>query len=284
MSTIGKFFVVLNLALAALFVGVSASLIGSGESWRKTAEDSDTRHASALADKDKALAASTSERDQSRQEGSRLLTENNGLKADNKALNESLDTESQQNSELTEKLTGIESKLGDLESTNRDQASQLENLRRTANQLRDERDAAQDAGAAAQSAATQAQEKEKLANGKAQDLQQQLMQTVARAEKAEQQRDAVVAVTKVDPNRLGLQPPLEGTVLSVDHAGSNTYIVVDLGSKDQVLKGYTFDVFNGSTFKGQIRIETVMQTKSGASVTLAGSAPIAAGDRIATRI
>lgn len=284
MSTIGKFFVVLNLALAALFVGVSASLIGSGESWRVKAEDADRAHAAALDEKDKALATATSEREQYRGEVSRLLTENNSLKADNKALTESLETQSQKNSELTEKLTGIEVKLGDLESTNKDQAGQLENLRRTANQMRDERDAALDARDAAASAATQAQQNEKLAQGKAGDLALQLAQMQKRAEMAETERDIVVQATGVDSSTLGNQPALEGTVLSVDFAGDNAYVVIDLGAKDEVKLGYTFDVFNGSTYKGKIRVETVNQSKSGASVMLKGSAPIAAGDRIATRL
>jgi hypothetical protein len=284
MSTIGKFFVVLNLALAALFLGVSASLIGSGESWRKEAETANTQHTAALAEKDKSLAAASAERDQFRGEAARMLTENNGLKADNKALTESLETQTQKNSELTEKLTGIESKLGNLEATNKDQAGQLENLRRTANQMRDERDAAMDARDAANAAATQAQQNEKLAMGQVADLQVKLGQATKRAETAETERDIVVQATKVDPAMLGNQPYLEGSVLSVDYAGDNAYVVIDLGSKDELRMGFTFDVFNGSTYKGKIRVETINQSKAGASVMLKGSAPITAGDRIATRL
>lgn len=284
MSTIGKFFVVLNLALAALFLGVSASLIGSGESWRKEAETANAQHTAALAEKDKSLAAASAERDQFRGEAARMLTENNGLKADNKALTESLETQTQKNSELTEKLTGIESKLGNLEATNKDQAGQLENLRRTANQMRDERDAAMDARDAANAAATQAQQNEKLAMGQVADLQVKLGQATKRAETAETERDIVVQATKVDPAMLGNQPYLEGSVLSVDYAGDNAYVVIDLGSKDELRMGFTFDVFNGSTYKGKIRVETINQSKAGASVMLKGSAPIAAGDRIATRL
>jgi cell shape-determining protein MreC len=284
MSTIGKFFVVLNLALAALFVGVSASLIGTGESWREQAETADAAHTVALADKDKALAATTAEREQLREEKSRLLTENNSLKADNKALTENLETESQKNSELTEKLTGIESKLGDLESTNRDQAGQLENMRRTANQMRDERDAAMDARDAAQSAATQAQQSERLALGRMKDLEQQLATASQRAEKAETERDVVVAATHLDPSEISVQPMLEGTVLSVDKSGGATFVVIDLGKKDSVKIGYTFDVYDGATYKGKIRVETVNQGSAGASVTLTGTAAIAAGDRVTTRL
>ena len=284
MSTIGKFFVVLNLALAALFVGVSASLIGSGESYRKQYEEADVNHVAALAAKDKALSASDTEKKQARDEVSRLLAANSSLTAERLALQETLARESQANSALTEKLTGIEGTLGDLESTNRDQAGQLENLRRTANQMRDERDAASSARDAAQSASTQAQEQSKLAMGKVQDLQVQLAQTTKRAEKAETERDTVVAATGADVGLLNNQPVMEGTVLTVDYAGNNTYIVIDLGKKDSVQVGFTYDVFNGSTYKGKIRVETVNQSKSGASVMLAGSAPIAAGDRVATRL
>jgi len=284
MSTIGKFFVVLNLALAALFVGVSASLLGSGDSWRKQYEEASTEHATALEAKDKALSASDTEKKQARDEVSRLLAANSSLTAERLALTESLETESQNNAQLTEKLTGIEGKLGDLESTNRDQATQLESLRGISNQMRDERDAALAARDAAQSASTQAQEQAKLAAGKVQDLQVQLAQTTKRAEKAETERDIVVQVSGVDPATVGNQPAMEGTVLSVDSAGDNTYIVIDLGKKDSVQVGFTYDVFNGSTYKGKIRVETVNQSKSGASVMLAGSAPIAAGDRVSTRL
>jgi myosin heavy subunit len=284
MSTIGKFFVVLNLALAALFVGVSASLIGSGDSFRKELETASADHIAALGAKDKALSASDTEKKQARDEVSRLLAANSALTAERLALTESLASESQANAQLTEKLTGIEGKLGDLESTNRDQAGQLEQLRRTANQMRDERDAAMAASAAAQSASTQAQEQAKLAAGKVQDLQVQLAQTTKRAEKAETERDTIVAATGADVATLGNQPAMEGTVLTVDYAANNTYIVIDLGKKDSVQVGFTYDVFSGSTYKGKIRVETVNQSKSGASVMLAGSAPIAAGDRVATRL
>lgn len=284
MSTIGKFFVVLNLALAALFVGVSASLIGSGESFKRQYEEADVTHRDALAAKDKALSASDTEKKQARDEVSRLLAANSALTAERVALTESLATETQANAQLTEKLTGIEGKLGDLESTNRDQAGQLDQLRRTANQMRDERDAAAAAKAAAESSSTQAQEQAKLAMGKVQDLQVQLAQITKRAEKAETERDTIVAATGADVATLGNQPMMEGTVLTVDYAANNTYIVIDLGKKDSVQVGFTYDVFSGSTYKGKIRVETVNQSKSGASVMLAGSAPIAAGDRVSTRL
>lgn len=284
MSTIGKFFVVLNLALAALFVGVSASLIGSGESYRKQLEEANTTHTSTLAEKDTAYGALNAEFAQMRGERDRLSAENLTLKSDKQALNESLETASQKNSELTEKLTGIEAQLGNLESTNRDQAGQIAILNRTNGTLRDERDAAQTARTAAESRATAAEEKSRLADGRSSDLQNALAAMQRRAENAETERDTVVALTGTDVSAIKNQPVMEGTVLSVEYVGKDAYVVIDLGTNDKVQLGYTYDVFNGSTYKGKIRVETVNQSKSAASVTLAGTAAIAVGDRVATRL
>jgi len=46
MSTVGKVFVVLNLALAALFVGAAASLIGTSQEFRSKYEVEAVAHAS----------------------------------------------------------------------------------------------------------------------------------------------------------------------------------------------------------------------------------------------
>lgn len=284
MSTIGKFFVVLNLALAALFVGVSASLIGSGESYRKQLEDANASHLQVLADKDSAFGTLTSEFQQMRGERDRLQSENNTLKADKSALTESLETASQKNSELTEKLTGIEAQLGNLESTNRDQAGQLENLRNANSTYRDERDAAQAARVASESRATSAEERARLADGRASDLQSALAAEKRRAEQAETERDTIQAVAGISADMYKNQPQLEGTVLSVEYVGKEAYVVIDLGKSSKVERGYTFDVFDGSTYKGRIRVETVNDSKSAGSVMLAGTAQIAAGDRVATRL
>lgn len=284
MSTIGKFFVVLNLALAALFVGVSASLIGSGESYRKQLEDANTTHASLLAEKESAYGAISAEFSQMRGERDRLSAESLTLKSDKQALTESLETASQKNSELTEKLTGIEAQLGNLESTNRDQAGQLASASRTNTTLRDERDAAQSARAASDSRATAAEEKARMADGRSSDLQNALAAMQRRAENAETERDTIVQATGVSADMYKNQPVMEGSVLSVEYVANAAYVVIDLGTANKVQVGYTYDVFDGATYKGKIRVETVNQSKSAASVMLAGTAKIAAGDRVATRL
>ena len=73
-------------------------------------------------------------------------------------------------------------------------------------------------------------------------------------------------------------------MLSVDYVDGNAYVVINLGRKDGVQRGYSYDVYNGATYKGRIQVQTVNDSKSAATVSLAGTAQIAAGDRIVTRL
>jgi len=55
MSTVGKVFVVLNLALAALFVGAAASLIGTSQEFRSKYDAEVVAHATDNQEKDLAI-------------------------------------------------------------------------------------------------------------------------------------------------------------------------------------------------------------------------------------
>lgn len=284
MSTIGKFFVVLNLVLAGLFVGSSASLIGSADSYRTQLETEQGLKADLKAKMDEEVGRLTSMNNQAQSEVARLQGDNSSLTAEKTALTESLESERQQNGDLRESLQTIEGKLGDLEGTNRDQANQLDGLRRQYETVRQERDDALSAREQALAAANAAEDSSNMANGRASDLELQLARALDRAEMAEAQLGTVVALYDVDLASISAQPQMEGSVLSVDYVDGTAYVVINLGSNDKVQRGYSYDVYNGSTYKGRIQVQTVNESKSAATVSLAGVAQIASGDRIVTRL
>ncbi|MDP7061872.1 MAG: hypothetical protein QF489_02940 [Planctomycetota bacterium] len=284
MSTIGKFFVVLNLALAALFVGASASLIGESDSYRKDYETEVKSKADLQASLDDQVGKLTNERDQAKAESQRLLSDNSKLSAEKTALTESLESERQQNSDLRESLQGIEGKLSDLEGTNGQLASDLDGVRNQYEAVREERDAALDARDAANSTANAATDAKNMAEGRATDLALQLARSEERAAVAEAKLQTVVSLYKVDLQSIGAQPQMEGSVLSVDTVEGTTYVVINLGKHDSVQPGFTYDVYNGSTYKGQIYVQTVNESKSAATLEMAGNGMIAAGDRVKTRL
>lgn len=284
MSTIGKFFVVLNLALAALFVGASASLIAEAESYRTQYEEAVETHATEISDLEAESADWQSKYNDAIAENQRLLQQKGQLEADKSALEESLATERQTNTELTERLQGIEGKLADLEGTNREQTNRIAELTRQNETLRSERDDALDERDAALAQATQATEAMQLAQGEASDLALALARETERAEEAEAQLDALVTYTGVDPATINNQPQLEGLVLSTEKANDTTYVVINIGKNSGVKVGYTFDVYNGATYKGRIKVQTVNETKAAATLEVPGNGTLAAGDRIATRL
>jgi predicted RNase H-like nuclease (RuvC/YqgF family) len=284
MSTIGKFFVVLNLVLAGLFVGSAAALIGEADSFRQQYEAEQTAKNDLQASMDEEVGRLQSLNNQAQSEVARLQGDNSTLNAEKTALTESLETERQQNGDLRESLQTIEGKLGDLEGTNRDQANQLDNLRRQYDTVRQERDDALDAREQALATANAAEDSANMANGRASDLELELARALDRAEQSEAQLGTVVALYDVDLASISAQPQMEGSVLSVDYVDGNAYVVINLGRKDGVQRGYSYDVYNGATYKGRIQVQTVNDSKSAATVSLAGSAQIAAGDRIVTRL
>jgi len=283
MSTIGKFFIVLNLALAGLFVGSAASLINKSDSYRVQLEANVSEMNVMKDEKDAKISEMTSNLRQSQEERNNLNHENGQLSANFDAEKGRGLTQKQKNDTLEGQLQSIEGKLNDLNQTNSDLNSELGGLRRQFESVRSERDSALDARDAAVSTAKGAVEEANLATGAASDLRLKLSRETERANKTAAQLATAVSLYSIDVTTIGAQPAMEGTVTSVSQAGGATYVVIDLGKNDSVQPGYTYDVFNGSVYKGRISVLTVNESKSAATVAMY-NAPIAAGDRVVTRL
>jgi hypothetical protein len=284
MSTIGKFFVVLNLVLSGLFVGVSASLIGQSDDFRKDFESEVIDHAATVTTKDGEAADLKNRLQSAEAEKNRYIQINSTLEGEKSALTEGLLTEQQKNSDMTMRLEGIEGKLSDLEGTNRAQTNRITDLTGQNETLRGERDSALDDRDAANSNAIAAEESMKTAERALGDSELALARETARGDEAEASLDALMQYTGIDPATINNQPQLEGIVLSTEEANGTTYVVINIGKKDGVKAGYTFDVYNGSAYKGRIKVQTVNESKSAATLEVPGTAALAQGDRIATRL
>jgi len=283
MSTIGKFFIVLNLALAGLFVGSAASLINKSDSYRVQLEAKASEMEVMKEEKDAKISEMTSNLRQSQEERNNLNHQNGQLGANLDAEEQRGLTQKQKNDNLEGQLQSIEGKLSDLNQTNGDLNSELSGLRRQFESVRTERDSALDASDAAASTAKGAVEEANFATGEASDLRLELARETERANQTAAQLATAVSLYSIDVSTIGAQPAMEGTVTSVSEAGGATYVVIDLGRNASVRPGYTYDVFNGSVYKGRISVLTVNESKSAATVAMY-NAPIAAGDRVVTRL
>ncbi|MAW61254.1 MAG: hypothetical protein CMJ94_10515 [Planctomycetes bacterium] len=284
MSPIGKVFTVINLALAALFVGSAAALINTGQEYRTQLEAKTQQYDELVTTSAATEATLTAEKNAITAEKDRFASEKASLESQKAALEDELNTEREQNADLRERLTSIDGKLGDLEGTNRQQLAQINDLTENANNLRTERDDALDARDEAESARADA-ERNATAFERERD---ELQIALGRANEEIQSKEAVLAAVastyKIDLNNLNDQPELAGRVTAVDGSHGTTVVVINLGKNDGVKPGHTFDVYAGGVYKGKIYVETVNASQSAATIQMAGQGEIAAGDAVVTRL
>jgi multidrug efflux pump subunit AcrA (membrane-fusion protein) len=284
MSPIGKVFIVLNLVLSAIFVGAAATLIETGSNYRVEAESLQTQLTDAKNSADKTIGELETEKQNLGSEKDRLASDKAQLQSDKSALEDELKTEREQNADLRERLTSIDGKLGDLGSTNRQQESRIAELNQQATGLRSERDEALDARDSAEQerqdavrtadAVSRERDELTIALGRSKDL----------AESKDAKLQEVAKLYKIDLNNLNDQPDLSGRVTTVDNTHGTTVVVVNLGKADGVKPGHTFDVYNGSLYKGKVHVETVNTHQCAATISMAGEGEIAAGDAVVTRL
>lgn len=285
MSTAGKLFTVINLVLAALFVGSAASLIGTSDEYRSKYEE---EAAARTADTERLEAEVASLTTDVTTQSGLAQSANTQLSAEQAkvtALDNDVKDARRRNSELNESVSGIEGKLSDLESTNRQHANRIAELENENRSLRDERDEAMDNRDSALAAQTAAEEAQRAAEGSASQLRKELAYANDRGDEAEAKLASVVRMSGIDPAAVdGIQPDMEGVVLSTSYDQSPALVQINLGKDAKVLQGYSFDVFNGQAYKGKIKVEIVRANSSTCTVSLAAGAQIEAGDRIATNL
>jgi hypothetical protein len=278
MSTAGKLFTVINLVLAALFVGSAASLIGTSDEYRSKFEAEQTAHAQTQSELEAQVAALSSEVQTQSGLAQSANTQLSAEKAKVTALDNDVQDARRRNADLSESVSGIEGKLSDLESTNRQHANRIAELEGENRSLREERDSALDARDEALAAA-------RAAEGNASQLRKELAFANDRGDEAEAKLASVVRMSGIDPAAVeGIQPEMEGVVLSATYDQAPALIQINLGQNAKVLRGYSFDVYNGQSYKGKVKVEIVRANSSTCTVSLAGDAKIQAGDRIATNL
>lgn len=285
MSSIGKIFVVLNLVLAAAFVGWAANAVNTSGDWKKKYED-----AVAAAGKDKLaldeelkkvradlglaktdLQNAVSARDEAKRAQERLTAENRDLAS--------------RNSNLDASVTKIETTLGEItaarEKAEADSKKAMtaqkdaETARRTAELAQQ---AAEEAKAAAEAQLRDAQNQVAL-------LEKDKTKLLSETASLQTSFDTLVANTGVSVLDFANVPKIDGAVLGVETSVAPGLVAINAGSTQGVKRGYTFEIFDGATYKGQVRIEFVHgDMASGLITRTVPGQSIRQGDGATTRL
>ena len=102
--------------------------------------------------------------------------------------------------------------------------------------------------------------------------------------------DKIIAVHVDDPStcdysEITALPLIEGAVLQTEYSIAPGLVALNVGSGNGVQRGFTFDIYSGNAYKGQVRVESVRPGMCTALIvrTVTGQA-IAQGDSATTRL
>ena len=284
MSAIGRIFLILNLILAAVFLGFASNQLAQKENvslslnTEKAAHEADKKAAS---DKESALNTqitqlktelSSVRDDLGKEKGT---AERNGI---------DLAHEKETNAQLRGELTGIKESLGGFNATIAALTAQKDRLVTE----KEEAQTARDAASAEKTKADKARGDAELALQTANTKIATLETSVAGEQKASAKLDTELKALYVATGyqKIGTpQPLVEGAVVGVNNSIAPGLLAINKGSADKVLRGYVFDVYNGSTYKGRAQVQTVNdKTCSALMILTVPGASVTQGDRVTTQL
>lgn len=285
MSPIAKLFTVINVVLAGVFLGWAANALS-------TASDFKTQ-----------LAAEKSAHEKTKAD---MGTEKSSLIAAKQELEKTRDTIRGERDQATAEIERLKGQVADEERKNNEMrgdvakiANSIDNLTAQNKQLAEARDKAMQSQRDAEKARDDAVAAQKAAESNKGDLETQLhtaQNTIADLEKgstglkkdldsANTQLASLVAATGVSAGEISSMPQIEGRVLDISMNVEPGLVAINKGSDDGVKRGFTFEVYDGRTYKGQVRVEYVHPNVSSALIVRAvPGQKIRQGDAASTRL
>jgi hypothetical protein len=285
MSPIGKIFAVLNLILAAAFLGWASNALSTSGDYKNKLEAEKTAHQTDQQDwqdRENTLNSKVQELEQAR---SRFRQEKEDAERDRDRFKADVETEQQTNADLRKSIDTIQ---GDL-STFVAQNKALEDSKSSAVQKQHEAEQARDqavaASAVAESAQREAQQKLQVAQRDIAELKDQVAKKDKDYASLDTKFRTLVDKTGVSLEDLVAQPLIEARVLEVNRTIEPGLVALNVGGDQGVKRGYVFHVFRGQQYLGKVRVENVRPTMSTALIqgTYEGR-EIRQGDQAATRL
>ncbi|MBK7641721.1 MAG: hypothetical protein IPJ19_01505 [Planctomycetes bacterium] len=257
MSTIAKIFTVLNVILAAAFLGWAANTVQLNNKYKSDWEQEVSKREGLekmMGEEKSALAAK--------------LTEANDARG---RLQQQLEDAKSEASRVDNDNKTNASKLETMEADYKKIAGTLEGMQADSKSAHDAQMKAQAAQFDAENKAKEAAAAQLAAEAKASDLEGKLVEAnsdIANKEKqlasVEKDREkiktelaTVVQVTGYKLSDIQAMPLIEGKILAVEMGVEPGLVSINRGSSANVQRGYTFEIFDGSTYKGQARVEYV---------------------------
>lgn len=282
MSTIGKIFLFVNLALAAAFLGWAANSLGKTAEMKKAHSDAVEAANSARTRAEGEASTARTDARQQEQAKDALRNERDNLDARLKSTQQDLEAEKRSNEQLRGDVAKINASIGtlnqQLEAIEQAKDAAIAQARQAERERDTARDEAQDSGErqrAAEEAKTQAEME--IAS-----LEKQLKGTrdqIASLDTRLKEMVAVYGAVEV------AQKAIDARVMNVNYDLKPGLVALNVGKAHDVQPGYTFEIYSGNVYKGRVKVQTVYQDMCAAIIDVQkDGAKIAAGDSASTRL
>ena len=281
MSNIGRIFIVLNLILSAAFLGWAANALGKSEKYKDELAAAKKAHTDEIAAKDKELSdlqvQITGVTDQQRT----FREQRDTFEAESNRLKTQLEEFKRANDTMQANLSKIQATLGDYNNSIAQLTQQKDAAVERAHEAERARDAAVNEKDAAIMAKNDAEEATRNANTRIGDLEGEKVALATDLENHKTRLEIIMRETNFSASNLISQPAIEALVLDVKK--DLKLVILNKGKKDDVKVGYVFDIYRGSQYKGQVRIQDV-QDSMASGLILNEKTAIGRGDSATTSL
>lgn len=198
MSPIGRIFIVLNLLLAAAFLGWASNALATTQDWKAEHDAKEEEMAEAAAASEAAISKLEMERDALTEGQRQFRDQRDALQAEVESLKTQLGAEKRRGDGLEADVTAIKSTLGDYNSTIAQLSGEKDRLQQRINELEREKDDAQDSAQAAEMARRDAEEALNAAEGQIADLTDERDMLAEKVSTLEGRLEALIKMTGVE--------------------------------------------------------------------------------------
>ena len=264
MSTIGTVFIILNLILSAGFLGWAANALGHAQEYKKQMADAKKASDEALAVKQKEVDDLTIEKNAVTDQQRQFREQRDAFETEAGRLKTQLEELKRSNDSMQGNLTKIQATLNDYNDTIKQLGDQKDAAIQRANEAERAKDAAERDKDAAVVAKNDAEEATRNAMLRISDLEKEKMGLSEQVETLDTRLAVITKQTGVKLTDVFSQPQIEALVLDVKK--DLKLVILNKGRKDEVKVGYVFDIYRGSQYKGQVRIQDVQETMCSALI------------------
>lgn len=283
MSPIGRIFIVINLALSAVFLGVASNVLSTTQDFKTKYEEEQALHSETKKGLEDQLAALNVDLNAERTEKDRYRNQADENKSSVERLEAELEEAKTQGRQMRGQLTTLSSGIDNIGDRLSQVSADSERSQTRALEMERERNDAVQAQNDAERALRKAQAEVSDLETALGDVRSELAMAKAEAESLNVTLAAAVEAYDIDLETLVAVPLIEGAVIGV----RDDLVALNVGSNAKVQRGMAFDVYSGSDlqYKGRVRVVNVENDICSALVEIAAKdQSISAGDQATTQL